>query len=91
MLQPNCAHYKGSQENNIPWKQQVVGMAGDAFWNEDAPVFFQQIMDQVLEGANFLKCYIADVLMHSKGLLQHLAHFEELFTRLHEVNMKIHL
>jgi len=28
--------------------------------------------------------------MHSKGLLQHLAHLEELFKRLQEVNMKIH-
>jgi len=28
--------------------------------------------------------------MHSKGLLQHLAHFEKLFKMLHEVNMKIH-
>jgi hypothetical protein len=28
--------------------------------------------------------------MHSKGLLQHLAPLEELFKRLHEVNMKIH-
>jgi hypothetical protein len=48
-------------------------------------------MDQVLEGADFLKCYIDDVLMHSKGFPQHLAHLEELFKRLHEVNMKIHL
>jgi hypothetical protein len=47
-------------------------------------------MDQVLEGANFLKCYIDDLLMHSKGLLQHLVHFKELFKRFHEVNMKIH-
>jgi hypothetical protein len=28
--------------------------------------------------------------MHSKGLLQCLAHLEELFKRLHEVKMKIH-
>jgi hypothetical protein len=28
--------------------------------------------------------------MHRKGLLQHLAHLEELFKRLHKVNMKIH-
>jgi hypothetical protein len=28
--------------------------------------------------------------VHNKGFLQHLAHFEELFKRLHEVNMKIH-
>jgi len=60
------------------------------FGLKNAPVFFQQVMDQVLEGADFLKCYIDDVLMHSKGLLQHLAHLEELFKRVHEVNMKIH-
>jgi Mg2+ and Co2+ transporter CorA len=47
-------------------------------------------MDQVFKGADFLKCYIDDVLVHNKGLLQHLAHLEELFKRLHEVNMKIH-
>jgi len=48
-------------------------------------------MDQVLEGADFLKCYIDDILVHSKGLLQHLAHLEKLFKIFHEVNMKIHL
>jgi hypothetical protein len=47
-------------------------------------------MDQVLEGADFLKCYIDNVLVHNKGLLQHLAHLAELFKRFHEVNMKIH-
>jgi hypothetical protein len=47
-------------------------------------------MDQVLEGRNFLKCYVDDILVHNKGLLQHLVHLEELFKRLHEVNMKIH-
>jgi hypothetical protein len=47
-------------------------------------------MDQVLVGADFLKCYIDDVLVHNKRLLQHLAHLEELFKKLHEVNMKIH-
>jgi Mg2+ and Co2+ transporter CorA len=47
-------------------------------------------MDHVLEGVDFFKYYIDDVLVHSKGLLQHLAHLEELFKRLHEVIMKIH-
>jgi len=28
--------------------------------------------------------------VHIKGLLQHLAHLEELFKKLHKVNMKIH-
>ncbi len=57
---------------------------------KNAPVFFQRIMDQVFEEVDFLKCYIYDILVHSKGFLQHLAHLEELFKRLHEVNMKIH-
>jgi hypothetical protein len=48
-------------------------------------------MDQVFEKVDFLKCYINDVLVHSKGLLYHLADLKELFKRLHEVNMKIHL
>jgi hypothetical protein len=30
------------------------------------------------------------MLVHSKGLPQHLAHLEELFKRFHELNMKIH-
>jgi len=60
------------------------------FGLKNALVFFQRIMDQVLERVDFLKCYIDDVLMHNKGLVQHLAHLEELFKRLHKVNMKIH-
>jgi len=47
-------------------------------------------MDQVFERADFLKCYIDDVLVHNNGFMQHLAYLEELFKRLHEVNMKIH-
>jgi hypothetical protein len=53
-------------------------------------VFFQRVMDQILERADFMKCYIDDILMYNKGLLQHLAHLEELFKRLHKVNVKIH-
>ncbi len=37
-----------------------------------------------------MKCYIDDVLVHSKGLLHRLVHLEELFKRFREVNMTIH-
>jgi hypothetical protein len=70
--------------NNL-WEWLVM-----PFGLKNAPIFFQRIMDQVFKGADFLKCCIDDVLMHNKGLLQHLAHLEELFKRLHEVNVKIH-
>ncbi len=39
------------------------------FGLKNARVFFQRVMDQVLEGADFLKCYIDDVLMNNKGFL----------------------
>jgi hypothetical protein len=60
------------------------------FGLKNALVFFQRVKDQILERADFLKRYIDDVLVHNKGLLQYLVHLEELFKRLHEVNMKIH-
>jgi hypothetical protein len=34
-LQLDYARYEGLQENDIPWKQQVGGMACDAFWIEE--------------------------------------------------------
>jgi hypothetical protein len=71
--------------NNKLWEWFVM-----LFGLKNAPIFFQRVMDQVLKGSNFLKCYINDVLVHSKGLMQHLAHLEELFKRLHKVDMKIH-
>ncbi len=70
--------------SNKLWEQLAM-----LFGLKNALLFFQRVMDQVFEGANFLKCYIDDILVHSKGLLQHLAHLEQLFKRFHKVNMKI--
>ncbi len=39
------------------------------FGLKNAPVFFQRVMDQVFKGANFLKCYRDDVLVHNKGFV----------------------
>ncbi len=39
------------------------------FGLKNALVFFQRVMDRVFEGADFLKCYINDVLVHNKGFL----------------------
>ncbi len=72
-------------ESNKLWEWLVM-----PFGLNNAHVFFQRVVDQVLEGAYFFKCSIDDILVHSQGFLQHLTHLEELFKRLHEVNMKIH-
>jgi hypothetical protein len=50
--------------SNKLWKQLVM-----PFRLKNAPVFFQRVMDQVLEKVDFLKCYIDDILMHNLGLL----------------------
>jgi hypothetical protein len=50
--------------NNKLWEWLVM-----PFGLKNALVFFQRIMDQVFEGANFLKCYINDVLVHNRGFL----------------------
>jgi len=67
-----------------------MGMACDAFWIEECTYFLSTNHGPGSRRGRFLKCYIDDVLVHSKELLQHWAHLEELFKRLHEVNMKIH-
>jgi len=50
--------------NNKLWEWLVM-----PFGLKNARVFFQQVMDQVFKRANFLKCYIDDILVHNKGLL----------------------
>jgi hypothetical protein len=67
-----------------------MGMAYDAFWIKECTYLLSTNHGPGSRRGKFLKCYIDDVLMHNKGLLQHLAHLEELIKRLHEVNMKIH-
>ncbi len=67
-----------------------MGMVYDAFWIEECTYFLLVSHAPSFRRANFLKCYIDDVLVHNKGLLQHLVHLEELFKRLQKVNMKIH-
>jgi hypothetical protein len=39
------------------------------FGLKNAHVFFQRIMDHVFKGADFLKCYIYVILVHSKEVL----------------------
>jgi hypothetical protein len=55
--------------SNKLWERLVM-----PFGLKNAPIFFERVMDQVFEGADFLECYINDVLVHNKGLLQHLTH-----------------
>jgi hypothetical protein len=65
-------------------------MACDAFLIEKCTCLLSTSHGLGFRRGRFPECYIDDILVHSKGFLQHLAHLKELFKRLHKVNMKIH-
>jgi hypothetical protein len=60
---------KDHKKTTLPGSNKLWEWLVMPFGLKNAPVFFQRIMDQVLKKADFLKCYIDDVLVHSKGLL----------------------
>ena len=61
----------------------------------NAPAVFQHLMQQVigvmnpLEGPNFVRVYLDDLLVYSKTLEEHLQHLSMVLDRLREVNLKL--
>jgi hypothetical protein len=51
---------------------------------------FQWVMDQVLVGFNFAKCYIDDIIVFSLTLGDHMHHYQKVFGKLKEHNLKLH-
>lgn len=59
------------------WKVMCMGVC-------NAPSTFTRIMDLVLNGLTFVYClvYLDDTIVYSKSFDEHLAHFDEIFSRL---------
>ena len=68
------------------WEWNVV-----PFGLNNAPPFFQRLMDKVLAGLPFARCYIDDIIIWSKSFAEHLTHLEVVFSRLRAWGLKIHL
>ena len=47
-----------------------------------APAYFQLLMNQVLEGLNFMMTYLDDIIIFNNSEEEHLLHLEEAFHRL---------
>ena len=60
------------------------------FGLKNAPPFFQRLMDRVLAGLSFEKCYIDDIIVWSSSYAEHLKHLEIVFQRLKDWGLKIH-
>ena len=55
-----------------------------------APQTFQRLMNRVLEGLPFAKCYLDDIIVFSENVKQHIAHLDEVFKALHKANLRVH-
>jgi hypothetical protein len=60
------------------------------FGLKNALAKFQKVMDRVLAGLDFAKCYIIDIIVFSLTLGDHLHHLQKLFGKLKELNLKLH-
>ena len=54
-----------------------------------APVFFQHLMDKVLDNCPFAMTYLDDIIIFSDTEEEHLAHVEEIFKRLEAADLKM--
>ena len=54
-----------------------------------APSYFQQLMNQVLQGLDFAIAYLDDIVIFSNNELEHLQHLETVFKRLQEAGLKL--
>ena len=57
----------------------------------NAPIAFQCVMAQVLQGINFKYAlvYVDDILIHSASFEEHLLHLQTVFDRLKDANLKL--
>ncbi len=61
------------------------------FGLKNALAKFQKVMDWVLAGLGFAKCYVDDIIIFSLTSKDHRHQLQEVFGRLKDHNLKLHL
>ena len=59
------------------------------FGLDQAPAYFQLLMNKVLKGLKFAMTYLDDIIIFSQDELQHLEHLEIVFSHLREAGLKM--
>ena len=54
-----------------------------------APAYFQNLMNKVLNGLQFMLAYLNDVIIFSETAKQHLKHIQIVLTRLKQAKLKL--
>ena len=89
-IPPDASARGGSDENSILMgESDFMGFVGGAI-RVNAPPFFQDRMDHVLQDLSFCRCHIDTIIVWSSTLEEHLEHVEEVFRRLREFGLKVH-
>eukprot|EP00245_Coleochaete_scutata_P000411 TRINITY_DN1051_c1_g1_i1.p1 TRINITY_DN1051_c1_g1~~TRINITY_DN1051_c1_g1_i1.p1 ORF type:complete len:1227 (+),score=252.29 TRINITY_DN1051_c1_g1_i1:430-3681(+) len=65
------------------WKYLPFGL-------KNAPAEFQRVMDRILSGLDFARCYIDDIIVYSSSPEEHIRHIEQVLERLREHGLKLH-
>ncbi|PTQ33208.1 hypothetical protein MARPO_0091s0058, partial [Marchantia polymorpha] len=60
------------------------------FGLKNAPAEFQRVMDRILAGLDFVRCYIDDILVFSDIVEQHQLHLQIVFKRLRAHGLRLH-
>ena len=60
------------------------------FGLKNAPAEFQRVMDRILAGLDFARCYIDDIIVYSSIVEEHQRHLQQVFERLREHGLKLH-
>ena len=57
---------------------------------KNAPAEFQRVMDKILAGLPFARCYIDDIIIFSKNRREHRRHILAVLERLRQHGLKLH-
>ena len=60
------------------------------FGLKNAPAEFQRVMDRILAGLDFVRCYIDDILVFSNTVGEHEIHLQIVFERLKAHGLRLH-
>jgi hypothetical protein len=61
------------------------------FGLKNAPIEFQRVMDRILAGLYFVRCYINDIVVYNDTVEEHHIHLQIMFERLKAHGLRLHL
>ncbi len=60
------------------------------FGLKNAPAKFQRVMDRILVGLDFVRCYIDDIVVYSDTMEEHRIHLQIVFEQLKAHGLRLH-